>query len=145
MTYNEKLNLLLRYGQLETEIRDQQALANRWRSRAEQMTPRYGASGAPSESAGFTAALEKAIELEKEIERDLEEAKWLYQVISRGIQDLSSPLQATVLRKRFLLGYSPERIARQLHYDVSYIHKQKKDGIKNLKLSTFVHSDRDKL
>ena len=75
----------------------------------------------------------------------LEEAKRLYQVISQGIQDLNSPLQATVLRKRFLLGYSPEKIARQLHYDVSYIHKQKKDGIKNLKLSTFVHSDRDKL
>lgn len=145
MTYNEKLKLLLRYGQLETEIRDQQAMVNRWRSRAEQMTPRYGAGGTPSESAGFTAALEKALELEKEIERDLEEAKRLYQIISQGIQDLSSPLQATVLRKRFLLGYSPEKIARQLHYDVSYIHKQKKSGIKNLKLSTFVHSDRDKL
>ena len=145
MTYNEKLKLLLRYGQLETEIRDQQAMVNRWRSQAERITPRYGAGGAHSESAGFTVALEKALELEKEMERDLEEAKRLYQVISQGIQDLNSPLQATVLRKRFLLGYSPEKIARQLHYDVSYIHKQKKDGIKNLKLSTFVHSDRDKL
>lgn len=145
MTYNEKLAILVRYRWLEDEIKDKQALASRWRSRAEQMTAHYGAAGPSSSSAGFPAALENAMELEQEIEKEIAEAKELYLCISRGIKELKDPRQAAVLRQRFLLGYSPERIAWRMHYDVSYVHRLKKDGIKNLKLSTFVHSDRDKL
>lgn len=143
MTYHEKWNFLQRYRWLDHMIQDHLALSAHWRSRAEQMTAHYGVAGQSPDSPGFPAALEKVLELEQQIETETEELKALYQVIHQSLQQLPDPREAMVLKERFLLGYSFEKIAQRMHYDVSYIHRLKKDGINHLQLSMFVHKSCD--
>ena len=134
MTYNEKLAYLRSYRQQEHHIDALLAEAERWRSRAKAMTAHYGAAGTKGGSAGFPGAVEKVLELEAEISREIDAIQATRSTIQNAIGQLEDPRQANVLRLKYLAGKREQNIAQLTHYHLRYVQKLARQGVKNIEL-----------
>ena len=89
MTYNEKLAYLRSYRQQEHHIDALLAEKERWRSRAKAMTAHYGAAGTKGGSVGFPVAVEKVLELEAQMDREIDAVMAQRNAIRAAVQGLS--------------------------------------------------------
>ena len=134
MTYNEKLAYLRSYRQQEHHIDALLAEAERWRSRAKAMTAHYGAAGTKGGSAGFPWAVEKVVELEGQMGREIDAIQETRKKVVRAIDGLKDARQANVLRMKYIVGKREQEIADKMHYHIRYIQNLHRQGVKNLSL-----------
>ena len=134
MTYNEKLAYLRSYRQQEHHIDALLAEAERWRSRAKAMTAHYGATGTKGGSTGFPWAVEKVLELEGQMGREIDAIQETRKKVVRAIDGLKDARQASVLRLKYISGKREQEIADKMHYHIRYIQKLHRQGVKNLSL-----------
>lgn len=134
MTYREKLDYLRSYRQQEHHIDALLAETERWRSRAKAMTAHYGAAGTKGGSAGFPGAVEKVLELEAQMDREIDAIQKIRGNVVRAIDGLKDARQANVLRLKYIVGKREQEIADKMHYHIRYIQKLHRQGVKNLNL-----------
>ena len=134
MTYNEKLAYLRNYRQQEHHIDALLAEAERWRSRAKAMTAHYGAAGGKGGSTGFPGAVEKVLELEAQMDREIDAIQEVRDNVVRAIDELKDLRQANVLRLKYIIGKREQEISEKMHYHIRYVQKLNRLGVKNLNL-----------
>ena len=134
MTYNEKLAYLRSYRQQEHHIDALLAEAERWRSRAKAMTAHYGTLGGKGGSVGFPGAVEKVLELEAQMDREIDAIQEVRDNVVRAIDGLKDARQANVLRMKYIVGKREQEISEKMHYHIRYVQKLNRLGVKNLNL-----------
>ena len=134
MTYNEKLTYLRAYRQQERRLDALLAEAERWKSRARAMTGNYTTPPGKGPSTGFVGAMEKVLELEAEISREIDAIQTTRSTIQNAIGQLEDPRQANVLRLKYLAGKREQNIAQLTHYHLRYVQKLARQGVKNIEL-----------
>lgn len=132
MTYNEKLAYLRSYRQQEHHIDTLLAEAERWRSRAKAMTAHYGAAGGKGGSTGFPGAVEKVLELEAQMDREIDAIQEVRDNVVRAIDGLKDVRQANVLRLRYLSGIHWEEISNRTHYSLRSVYYLHRAGVRAL-------------
>lgn len=141
MTYNEKLAYLRSYRQQEHHIDTLLAEAERWRSRAKAMTAHYGATGGKGGSTGFPVAVEKALELEAQMGREIDAITAQRNAIRAAVQGLSDRRYRDVLNLHYLGGLPIHKVAEKLHYEEKYTYKLRRKGVKALPLEEYLPSE----
>lgn len=141
MTYNEKLAYLRNYRQQEHHIDALLAEAERWRSRAKAMTAHYGAAGGKGDSAGFPGAVEKVLELEAQMDREIDAIRAQRNAIRAAVQGLSDKRYREVLNLHYLGGLPIHKVAEKLHYEEKYTYKLRRKGVKALPLEEYLPSE----
>lgn len=134
MTYNEKLAYLRSYRQREHHIDALLAEAERWRSRAKVMTAHYETTGAKGGSTGFPTAVEKVLELEAQMDREIDAIQQVRCTVVRAIDGLKDARQANVLRLRYLCGIHWEEISHRTHYSLRSVYYLHRAGVRALEL-----------
>ena len=134
MTYNEKLAYLRSYRQQEHHIDALLAEAERWRSRAKAMTAHYDVTDGKGSSAGFPGAVEKVMELEAQMGREIDAIQEIRNNVVRAIDELKDLRQANVLRLKYIVGKLEQEISEKMHYHIRYVQKLNRLGVKNLNL-----------
>lgn len=134
MTYNEKLTYLRSYRQQEYRLDALLSEAERWKSRAKAMTGHYTTPPGKGPSVGFVGAVEKVLELEAEISREIDAIQATRSTIQNAIGQLEDPRQANVLRLKYLAGKREQNIAQLTHYHLRYVQKLARQGVKNIEL-----------
>lgn len=71
-------------------------------------------------------------ETERMIKEKSLERGYLVSEISKAIEELDSDMEKNVLADFFVARKSASRIAKDMSYDVSWVHKLKKEGVKKL-------------
>ena len=138
MTYNEKLAYLRSYRQQEHHIDTLLAEAERWRSRAKAMTAHYGAAGGKGGSTGFPGAVEKVLELEAQMDREIDAIMAQRNAIRAAVQSLSDRRYREVLNLNYLGGLPIRKVAEKLHYEEKYTYKLRRKGVKALPLEEYL-------
>lgn len=138
MTCNEKLAYLCSYRQQEHHIDALLAEAERWRSRAKAMTAHYGATGTKGGSAGFPGAVEKVLELEAQMDREIDAIMAQRNAIRAAVQGLSDRRYREVLNLHYLGGLPIHKVAEKLHYEEKYTYKLRRKGVKALPLEDYL-------
>ncbi len=141
MTYNEKLAYLRSYRQKEHHIDVLLAEAERWRSRAKAMTAHYDVTSGKGGSAGFPGAVEKVLELEGQMDREIDAIMAQRQIIKLAIQSLADQRYQDVLSLHYQAGLSIQKVAAHLHYEEKYVYKLRRKAIKALPLERFLHAE----
>lgn len=118
MTSQEKKEILLQYRRVGREVQDLETEIQRWRSRAEQMTARYG----PTPSGGGDGrSLEHTVahidDLTRQLAQRLDRLVTLRQEIGTAIDGVPDPKQRELLRLRYIKGLTWGKLAVAMGYD----------------------------
>ena len=88
------------------------------------------ATGMPRGSGGdWTDRIAAVVELEKEIAGEIDEMRRVRREIVRAIEAVGDTDQRTVLEMRYLTGRRFDAIAREMHYDRTWIWEIHKRGV----------------
>ncbi|MBQ2016344.1 MAG: hypothetical protein II207_05015 [Clostridia bacterium] len=123
MTYGEAAAWLGRGVRIRARIGDQLARIEKWRSLAESITQTLKDTP-PSPSMPSKRIEKYAIliaDAESEIEREVWALKCIESEIQAAIRNMSDPVYAEILTKRYLLGQTWDQIAYQMNYSTRWI------------------------
>lgn len=138
MTVKEYLQ---QYTRLDREINHLLEEQQRWKDLALRVTPGYeGAVSAGSPDGNrIPTAVERIAEWEEKINRKVDQLVELREEIEGMIGKLKSADFQTLLRLRYINGYTWERIAVEMHYSYQWVCKL--HGRALLQLKQVIESD----
>lgn len=122
-----KQEYLKQYLNKWREIERIQLEIEQLRSRAERITSVMDGMPRSSKGGGFTSAVDRIMDLQKELEKHVLEAIDLRMQIEREIEGVSDQRERTILKYRYINGYGFETIAELINLSdrwVRIIHKQ---------------------
>lgn len=135
MTYEEKVSWLRRY---QESLRREQELAEeveRLRSEATRITPLLsGMPGGPGDGQKVPRAVERIVEAQQQLERQVELCESERQKIVSLIERIENPLECLVLRKKYILGQTIEKIACDIGFSTRWCIEIHKKGVCAIKI-----------
>ncbi len=132
MTYDEKVRWLRRY---QDSLRRERELAEEvelLRSRAYKVTHALtGMPGGPSDGQALPRAVEEILEAQQELEKQIEQCNTIRREVANTIEQITSPKENEIFRRRYILGQTWEDIAE--HIDIStrwvqILHRKQMDS-----------------
>lgn len=126
---------LIQHRFLDNEINCKLEQIEKLRTLAEKVSPStgFGSASGISDKVGKTVA--KIVDLENEINDDINKLVALKTEIHNSIKLMSNPLFRCVLEKKFISGYSLEKIAETTGYSLSQlkrIYKKAKENFEKM-------------
>ena len=122
MTNQEKIQYLRRYQAIERRVDRSLEERERWRARAEKITPAH--TGMPGGGGGedrMQQAVEKICEIEAQLDADIDLLVETKKEIVRAIGTVEEPRYREVLERRYLDGDTWEQIAVDMHYSYQWV------------------------
>lgn len=114
---------LQQYGRLGREIRQLQEEKRVWQELALHITPTYSRAPGGGGVNKIQAALEKAEQWEEKIAERILVLSALREEIEASLSLVADPDLQTVLRMRYILGYTQSRTAEEMHYCEQWIRR----------------------
>ena len=132
MTAQEYLEQYLRS---DHSIRDLLEERQRWEALALRITPSYGPVTAGNKSGGskIQTSVEQIEEWEQRLDEAIDRHLELREEIERIIGSVKNGEHRTLLRKRYILGHTWERIAEEMHYGTQWVFKMHKKALESVK------------
>lgn len=122
MTYEEKVRWLRRY---QDSLRREQELAQeveRLRSEAARVTPLLsGMPGGAGDGNKLPRAVEGIVQAQQELQAQINQCGAIRREVVDALDQISSPRDHEILRRRYLLGQKWERIAVEMSYAYQYV------------------------
>lgn len=126
VSYKEKINYLKRYIWLDRRINKKLEQLTEWRSRLGKLEPHLsnvpGSGGSIYKSLDLTL-IDKIVDIEAEINREIDELIILKGEIKTAIDNLEDEKEKTLMEYRYLSGMTFEWIASAMHYHWRSVHK----------------------
>lgn len=133
MTNQEKIQYLRRYQAIERRVDRSLEERERWRARAEKITPVHtGMPGGGEVEDGMQQAVEKICEIEAQLDADIDLLIQTKKEIVRAIGTVEEPRYREVLERRYLDGDTWEQIAVDMHYSWRWLHILHKQALNKL-------------
>ena len=137
MTIEEKKVLLQEYRKLDGRINRALDEKRRWEELAVRISPVY--SDMPRGGGNgdkLTEAVQRIVELEAEIDRDIDRLVDLRQWIERNIDAVEDTRLRDILRRRYVDGDRIEKIAVDMMLDYRWVRRLLTRALRNLTLES---------
>lgn len=137
MTIQEKKEFLMQYQQAWQEADIIGSEIEILRSRAEKITSVISDTpkGSGGTEAGFTAAVDKIVELQKKLNKQVLCAIKIRQEIAQVIDALDSPLHRNVLYRRYIVGADLNAIADFYNYSYKHVCRIHGEALEKIKVA----------
>ena len=136
----DKIKYLKRYKWLDRRINSKFNELEIWRSRLGKLTPTFsnmpGGGGSVYKSKDLDL-IDKIVDIEAEIDREIDELVDLKEEIEAAISSLKDEKEKTLMEYRYLSGMTFEWIASEMHYSWRWIHKLHKQALANMEIKVF--------
>ncbi len=122
MTSQEKKKYLSQYSKIDRLIDSKLLECEKWRARAEKMSPSY--SALPKANSGENSlelAVEHIVELEKEIDKEVDKLVELRRSIQQAIYAIEDDHLKELLEYRYIKGMKWEEVAVKMNYDYRWV------------------------
>lgn len=130
MTYEEKVRLLRRYQdslRLERTLREELAAQQ---SRACKTTAALtGMPGAASDGQSLARGVERIMQAQQELQAQIDACCTVRQEVAAAINRVTDERDQEILRRRYLLGQSFEKIAAEMRLDYRWVRRVHKRAI----------------
>jgi len=137
MTNREKIVFLKRFVILDREIDRKVEEVIKWRSRLGKVTAVYSSQpkgGGSIHKGSETDIINRIVDLEQEIKRDIDRLIDARQEISQLIETVTNDKEKLLLQYRYLDGHTWEKIAVMMNYAWAQTHRIHSNALYNLKL-----------
>lgn len=138
----QKIRYLSRYRRLNERIDRLLEEQSRWRERALKITPTLsqapggGGSGSPIER-----PMDKVLEIEKEVYREINEARIVRKEIRETLNQLEDENLKLLMEYRYIDGMTWEQIAVKMHYGFQWVCKLHGRALASIILKEAIESD----
>lgn len=137
LSNREKIRYLKQYVWLDRRINSRLEEVALWRSRLGKLTatisdmPKGGGSIFPS---GDMAIIDKIVDLEAQIDREIDQLTDIRDKIGQAIFALVDVKERTLMDYRYLQGMTFEWIASEMKYSWRHTHRIHSNALKNIKI-----------
>lgn len=137
-----KIRYLSRYRRLNQRIDRLLEEQSRWRERALKITPTLsqapggGGSGSPIER-----PMDKVLEIDVEINREIDELQIVRQEIRAALNQLEDENLKLLMEYRYIDGLTWEQIAVKMHYGFQWVCKLHGKALSSIILKEAIESD----
>ena len=138
----QKIRYLSRYRRLNQRIDRLLEEQSRWRERALKITPTLsqapggGGSGSPIER-----PMDKVLEIDVEINREIDELQIVRQEIRNTLNQLGNENLKLLMEYRYIDGMTWEQIAVKMHYGFQWVCKLHGRALNRLRIKEAIESD----
>ncbi|MGN0685968.1 MAG: hypothetical protein ACI4KC_07730 [Gemmiger sp.] len=135
MTYDEKVQWLLRY---QDSLRKERELAEeleQMRTRAYKVTPALtGMPGGPSDGQSLPRAVENIVKVQQELQCQINQCGAVRREIVAVLDQVSNPRDHEILRRKYLLNETWEKIAVAMYYSYKQVRRRHRACVEALTL-----------
>lgn len=135
MTYDEKVQWLRRY---QDSLRREQELAEeveQLRSRACKVTPSLtGMPGGTSDGQILPRAVESIVQTQQELQCQINQCGAVRREIVAALNQVSNPRDHEILRRKYLLNETWEKIAVEMYYSYKQVRRRHRACVEALTL-----------
>ena len=135
MTYDEKVQWLRRY---QDSLRREQELAEeveQLRARACKVTPALtGMPGCPSDGQSLPRAVENIVQVQQELQCQINQCGAVRREIVAALNQVSNPRDHEILRRKYLLNETWEKIAVAMYYSYKQVRRRHRACVEALTL-----------
>ena len=135
MTYEEKVRWLRRY---QDSLRRERALAEevkQMRARACKVTPSLtGMPGGPSDGQSLPRAVENIVQTQQELQAQINQCGAVRREIVAALNQVSNPRDHEILRRKYLLNETWEKIAVAMYYSYKQVRRRHRACVEALTL-----------
>lgn len=136
MTSQDKKRYLMRYLVADRHINELLEEKERMQAMLERITPTYSdGRGSVSNNDKITNGVAKIIEIEKKIDREIDDLYEYREHINNDISKLHDNRMYRVLYLRYIAGYRWDRIALEMGYEVRQIYRLHGQALRRLDVS----------
>ena len=138
----QKIRYLSRYRRMSKRIDRLLEEQSRWRERALKITPTLsqapggGESGSPIEQ-----PMDKVLEIDEEIKREIDELQTVRQEIRAALNQLEDENLKLLMEYRYIDGLTWEQIAVKMHYGFQWVCKLHGKALSSIILKEAIESD----
>ena len=138
----QKIRYLSRYRRLNERIDRLLEEQRRWRERALKITPTLSQAPGGSESGSpVERPMDKVLEIEEEINREIDELQTVRQEIRAALNQLEDENLKLLMEYRYIDGLTWEQIAVEMHYGFQWVCKLHGRALATIILKEAIESD----
>lgn len=135
MTYDEKIRWLRRYQDSLRRERELGQELEQMRSRACKVTPALtGMPGGPNDGQGLARAVESIVQAQQELQAQINQCGAVRREIVTALNQVSNPRDHEILRRKYLLNETWEKIAVAMYYSYKQVRRRHRACVEALTL-----------